>query len=81
MPRLSIPVSVGGVAVNPGDLVVGDVDGVAVVPRGEIEAVLAAAQKKVDAEAQRIEETEEGILVSPRLDDRLRQAGLPALGA
>ncbi len=81
MPRLHIPVSVGGVAVNPGDLVVSDVDGVVVVPRGEVEAVLAAAQKKVDAEAQCIKEIEEGILVSPQLDDRLRQAGLPALGA
>jgi len=79
--RLSIPVSVGGVAVNPGDLVVGDVDGVVVIPRGEVEAVLAAAQKKVEAEAQRIKEIEDGILVSPWLDDALRQAGLPVLGA
>lgn len=79
--RLSIPVSVGGVAVNPGDLVVGDVDGVVVIPRGEVEAALAAAQKKVEAEAQRIKEIEEGILVSPWLDDALRQAGLPVLGA
>lgn len=79
--RLSIPVSVGGVAVNPGDLVVGDIDGVVVIPRGEVEAALAAAQKKVEAEAQRIKEIEEGILVSPWLDDALRQAGLPVLGA
>ncbi|MDA8520167.1 RraA family protein [Acidovorax sp. NCPPB 4044] len=77
--RLSIPVSVGGVAVSPGDLVVGDVDGVVVIPRGEVEAVLRAAQKKVEAEAQRIKEIEEGVLVSPWLDDALRQAGLPAL--
>ncbi|MDP1680543.1 MAG: RraA family protein [Burkholderiales bacterium] len=79
--RLSIPVSVGGVAVCPGDLVVGDVDGVVVIPRGEVEGVLAAAQKKVEAEAQRIKEIEEGLLVSPWLDDALRQAGLPVLGA
>jgi regulator of RNase E activity RraA len=78
--RLSIPVSVGGVAVNPGDLVVGDVDGVVVIPREEVETVLATAQKKVDAEAQRIKEIEEGLLVSPWLDDALRQAGMPALG-
>lgn len=79
--RLSIPVSVGGVAVNPGDLVVGDVDGVVVIPKAEIEGVLAAAQKKVEAEAQRIKEIEHGLLVSPWLDDALRQAGLPTLGA
>jgi regulator of RNase E activity RraA len=79
--RLSIPVSVGGVAVNPGDLVVGDVDGIVVIPKAEIEGVLAAAQKKVEAEAQRIKEIEQGLLVSPWLDDALRQAGLPTLGA
>lgn len=77
--RLSIPVSVGGVVVNPGDLVVGDIDGVVVIPRAEVDAVLEAAEKKVAAEAQRIKEIEEGILVSPWLDDALRQAGLPTL--
>jgi 4-hydroxy-4-methyl-2-oxoglutarate aldolase len=79
--RLSIPVSVGGVAVSPGDLIVGDVDGVVVIPRAEVEKVLVAAQKKVELEAQRIKEIDEGILVSPWLNDALRQAGLPALGA
>ncbi|MCP1172571.1 RraA family protein [Ralstonia chuxiongensis] len=77
--KLSIPVSVGGVAVNPGDLIVGDVDGVVVIPRNEIEAVLDAAAKKVAAEKQRIDEIEAGILVSPWLDDALKQAGLPTL--
>jgi 4-hydroxy-4-methyl-2-oxoglutarate aldolase len=77
--RLSIPVSVGGVVVNPGDLVVGDIDGVVVIPRAEVDAVLEAAEKKVAAETQRIKEIEEGILISPWLDDALRQAGLPTL--
>jgi 4-hydroxy-4-methyl-2-oxoglutarate aldolase len=36
-------VSVGDVCVNPGDLVVGDPDGVVVVPKDRIETVLAAA--------------------------------------
>ena len=66
---------------NPGDLVVGDVDGVVVIPKAEIEAVLDAAQKKMEAETQRIKEIEEGLLVSPWLDDALRQAGLPTLDA
>jgi len=79
--RMGIAVSVGGVAVAPGDLIVGDVDGVVVIPKADIEEVLAAAQKKVAAEAQRIHEIEQGLLVSPWLDDALRQAGLPVLGA
>ncbi len=79
--RMSIPVSVGGVAVTPGDLIVGDADGVVVIPKADVEAVLAAAQKKVALEAERIREIENGILVSPWLNDALRQAGLPALEA
>lgn len=79
--KLSVPVSVGGVCVNPGDLVVGDVDGVVVIPRADVDAVLAAAQEKVEAEAQRVREIEDGLLVSPWLNDALKQAGLPALDA
>lgn len=77
--RLCIPVAVGGVSVSPGDLVVGDVDGVVVIPRNELAAVLDAAEKKVAAEQQRLHEIAQGILVSPWLDDALRQAGLAPL--
>src|SRR3954467_3179739 len=40
-----IPLLCNGVPVNPGDVVVADSDGVAVVPKGQAEAVLAAAQQ------------------------------------
>jgi len=43
----------GGVTVNPGDLVVGDYDGVTVVPRDRIEEVLANAEKKLAYEIER----------------------------
>jgi 4-hydroxy-4-methyl-2-oxoglutarate aldolase len=77
--RLSMPISVGGVAVSPGDLVIGDADGIVVIPRNDVEAALEAAGKKLAAEKQRIDEINAGILVSPWLDDALKQAGMPAL--
>jgi regulator of RNase E activity RraA len=77
---LGRPISVGGVAVQPGDLVVGDVDGVVIVPREQVPAVLEAAQTKVNAEKQRLAEIARGDLVSPWLDAALRAAGLPMLG-
>lgn len=78
---LARPIALGGVAVQPGDLVIGDVDGVVVVPRGQVEAVLAAADAKIAAEQQRLAEIARGELVSPWLDGALRSAGLPTLSA
>jgi regulator of RNase E activity RraA len=43
-----VPVRVGGILVHPGDILVGDVDGVVVVPRAKAEAVLAMAEE-IDA--------------------------------
>lgn len=51
--RVGHPVSVGGVCVSSGDLIVGDADGVVVVPRSRIVQVLCSAQDKVRAEEKR----------------------------
>lgn len=48
-----VPVSVGGVMVFPGDIIVGDVDGVVVVPKDSAEAVLAMAR---DIDARELEQ-------------------------
>jgi 4-hydroxy-4-methyl-2-oxoglutarate aldolase len=69
-------ISVAGVSVSPGDLIVGDADGVVAIPRADVPSVLKAAAVKLDAEATRIREIEEGILVSPWLDQALRDAGV-----
>ena len=44
----NVEVSLGGVIVHPGDIIVGDVDGVVVVPKDDAEEVLAFA-KEIDA--------------------------------
>ncbi|MGY0064219.1 RraA family protein [Streptomyces sp. LZ34] len=51
--RIGVPVAVGGVVCHPGDLVVGDSDGVAVLPADEAESVLAAAREVEADEAHR----------------------------
>jgi regulator of RNase E activity RraA len=43
-----VPVRVGGIVVHPGDIVVGDVDGVVVVPQAKAAEVLKMAQE-IDA--------------------------------
>lgn len=49
------PISCGGVAVHPGDLIIGDEDGVVVVPRDKIEEALTKAEKKMGYEQERVE--------------------------
>lgn len=51
---LGCAVAVGGVAVLPGDIVVGDDDGAVVVPRDRAEEILAAAEAVQQDEAQRM---------------------------
>ncbi|KGR75237.1 RraA family protein [Ureibacillus manganicus] len=45
--EVSVPVSVGGVAVHTGDYIVGDVDGVVVIPQGEEETIATLAEAKI----------------------------------
>lgn len=53
--NINTPIMCGGVKVNPGDLVVGDSDGVCVIPVEHIETVLTEAEKKQAYEAKRVE--------------------------
>jgi len=54
------PVSCGGVSVSSGDLVIGDADGVAVIPLARVEAALAAVQALRAREAATIEKMADG---------------------
>jgi 4-hydroxy-4-methyl-2-oxoglutarate aldolase len=49
--RVGLPIVCGGVAIEPGDILLGDRDGVVVIPQGELEAVVGRL-----AEIRRMEE-------------------------
>ena len=79
--RINYPISCGGVIVSPGDLVVGDGDGVVVVEREIAESLLPLAAKKVDDERARIAEITSGGAIVPKwLDGALRAAGVLQAG-
>jgi 4-hydroxy-4-methyl-2-oxoglutarate aldolase len=47
------PIVFGEVLVHPGDLVLGDDDGLVVIPREQMQTVLAASRQRVEAEKQK----------------------------
>ena len=49
--EINVTIACGGVVVRPGDLVVGDSDGVVIVPHEEAEALLPSLRKMVEKEA------------------------------
>jgi 4-hydroxy-4-methyl-2-oxoglutarate aldolase len=53
--KVGVPIVCGGVAVQPGDAVLGDRDGVVVVPRAELEAIVAALDeiRRMEQETQK----------------------------
>ena len=75
--RLNHPISIAGVSVHPGDLVVGDADGVTVIEREKAAAMLPLAAKKVADENQRIADIKSRKALRPGwLDGALRAAGV-----
>jgi regulator of RNase E activity RraA len=71
--EINVPVSVGGQVVNPGDVVVGDADGVVVIPAEHAAAVLALAVKKEADEAVAKEKLRAGTYTKPWLEKTLAE--------
>jgi len=74
--RLNVPVLCGGVEVRPGDLIVGDCNGVLVLRPEEVPAVLEKTRKKVAAQAYTIQKMKDTNTVIPRViwPDKEKQA-------
>ena len=74
--RIGHPVSIGGVTVSAGDFIIGDGDGVVVVEREALAALLPMAEHKVQAEAKRIAQIKEGNTSASWLSASLVTAGV-----
>jgi 4-hydroxy-4-methyl-2-oxoglutarate aldolase len=57
---INVPVTVGGATINPGDVLVLDADGVAVVPHDQVERFLTASQAREEKEAVKREKLRAG---------------------
>ena len=78
--RIGHPVSCGGVTVHPGDFIIAECDGVAVVEREKIESLLPPAAHEVEAEAKRIAQIKQGNTSAAWLIPSLVAAGVLKAG-
>lgn len=73
--EINVPIALAGMPVHPGDIVVGDADGVVAVPLASAEAILASARRIREKEARVLQDIERGALDRAWVDEALRRNG------
>lgn len=73
--EVNVPIAIDGMVILPGDLILGDADGLLCVPFDQVEEVLAATRKKMDLEKQMLADIEAGKLDTAWIDATLRRIG------
>ena len=73
--EINVTIACGGVVVRPGDLVVGDSDGVVIVPHEEAEALLPSLRKMVEKEAKLLVQIRNKTVDRSWVDQELRDKG------
>ena len=78
--ELNVPIALDGMVIEPGDLIVGDDDGLVCVPFGETEPIYQAAKAKNEGEHQIAAHTLQGKLASKAwVDEALAKLGCEGL--
>lgn len=73
--EINYPVSCGGIVVNPGDIIIGDTNGVVVVRQDFAEEILARAYAQRDGLAQYVADVKKGIFSNEWVDKLLDSSG------
>jgi regulator of RNase E activity RraA len=74
--EIGIAISVGGHVIAPGDIVVGDADGVLAVPAAEAMEIAALGRAQLDREAAILSSIEDGTVDRRWVDETLRAKGV-----
>ncbi|MCX7932291.1 MAG: RraA family protein [Rhodovarius sp.] len=77
--EINCPIAIGGMVIEPGDLILGDEDGVLAVPFAQCEEVLAAARAKQAAEERQMAAILAGRHDASWVDEALRARGCTGL--
>ena len=78
--EVNAAISIGGMVVRPGDLVIGDLDGVIAVPVEDLDRICAGAAKRYSAETAQLEAIARGENDRSWVDCKLEAAGCAGLG-
>ena len=73
---INVPVVVGGMRVNPGDIILCDGDGVVAIPADKAAEVAVKAQEKVNAEVATLKAIAAGTYSAPWVDEALKAKGM-----
>src|SRR3954470_18048061 len=73
--EINVPVNMGGMAVNPGDIIVGDADGLVAVPQEAAEKVLASAKSILEKETASMTQIQAGSVDRSWVDKALKEKG------
>lgn len=73
--EINVPIAIDGMVIQPGDLVVGDADGLLCIPFDDAEQVLAATHKKMEAEKTMLADIAAGQLDTSWIDVTLKRLG------
>jgi RraA family protein len=73
--EINCPIALDGMTINPGDLIVGDDDGLLCVPFDQVEEIYKAASAKHTAEEKTVADIAAGKLDTSWIDARLKQLG------
>lgn len=69
--EINVPIALDGMVIEPGDLVIGDDDGVLGVPINAVEGLLHWAREKQAVEAKMVRDLEVGVFDRPWVDETL----------
>ena len=75
--EINVPIACAGLAVNPGDLILGDADGVIAIAASDAGALLPKVQAQLAMEARLRESNAAGIADHERFNALLRSKGVP----
>lgn len=73
--EINVPIAMDGMLIRPGDLMLGDADGLLCVPYEDAETLLAATHKKMEQEKQMMADIAAGRLDTAWIDAALKRIG------